>query len=107
MSSKSLLVSSFAKFGGPVLLFGMAAILASFSPSTLNAQGAQSGPYRFHNVVIGGGGGFIPGIVFSTRESGLVYARTDIGGGYRFDPESRRWIPLLDWIGFPDWNLSG
>ena len=36
-----------------------------------------------------------------------MYARTDIGGAYRFDPESGRWIPLLDWIGFPDWNLSG
>ena len=36
-----------------------------------------------------------------------MYARTDIGGAYRFDTESGRWIPLLDWISFPDWNLSG
>ncbi|MGA9465628.1 MAG: xyloglucanase, partial [Terracidiphilus sp.] len=67
----------------------------------------DSGPYNFHNVVIGGGGGFIPGIVFSTKEPGLVYARTDIGGAYRFNSNSGRWIPLLDWIGFPNWNLSG
>ena len=108
MSSWSLSSSSFHGFGGSVLVLGIATILlAPFSPSTLRAQGPQSGPYRFNNVVIGGGGGFIPGIVFSTKEPGLVYARTDIGGAYRFDPGSGRWIALLDWIGFPDWNLSG
>jgi len=108
MSSRSLFRSSIHGFGGSVLVLGIAAmLLAPFSPSTLKAQGSQSGPYRFNNVVIGGGGGFIPGIVFSTNEPGLVYARTDIGGAYRFDTESGRWIPLLDWIGFPDWNLSG
>ncbi len=108
MSSRILSASSFHGFGRSVLAVGIAAtLLASFSLSPLRAEGPQSGPYRFNNVVIGGGGGFIPGIAFSTKEPGLVYARTDIGGAYRFDPESGRWVPLLDWIGFPDWNLSG
>jgi xyloglucan-specific exo-beta-1,4-glucanase len=108
MSSRSILASSFHGLSGSVLVLGIAAtLLAPFSQSMLRAQGPQSGPYRFNNVVIGGGGGFIPGIVFSTSAPGLVFARTDIGGAYRFDPESGRWIPLLDWIGFPDWNLSG
>jgi xyloglucan-specific exo-beta-1,4-glucanase len=108
MSSRSLSGSSFQGLSGSVLVLGIAAaLLAPFSPSLLRAQGPQSGPYRFNNVVIGGGGGFIPGIVFSTTEPDLVYARTDIGGAYRFDTKSGRWIPLLDWIGFPDWNLSG
>lgn len=75
-------------------------------PSTVSADEFPNA-YRFRNVVIGGGGGFIPGIVFSTKQPGLVYARTDIGGAYRFDPDSGRWIPLLDWIGFNNWNLSG
>ena len=110
MSSRTLFGSSFPNFARSVVVPGIAALLlAPFNPSTLRAQEQQAGfsPYRFHNVVIGGGGGFIPGIVFSTTEPGLVYARTDIGGAYRFDPEAGRWIPLLDWIGFPDWNLSG
>jgi photosystem II stability/assembly factor-like uncharacterized protein len=107
MLNRSLLASSFHRFTGSVLVLGIAVLLVSFSPSALRAQGPQSGPYRFSNVVIGGGGGFIPGIIFSTKEPGLVYARTDIGGAYRFDTKSGRWIPLLDWIGFPDWNLSG
>ena len=98
--------SSFPNLGGLLRIIGIAALLlAVFSPSLLSAQGVS--PYRFQNVVIGGGGGFIPGIVFSTTQPGLVYARTDIGGAYRLDPNSGRWIPLLDFIGFPDWNLSG
>ena len=110
MPNRSPLASWFAKFGGLLQLLGVAAfLLVAFSPLPLSAQGPffAFSPYRFHNVNIGGGGGFIPGIVFSTTEPGLVYARTDIGGAYRLDQESGRWIPLLDWIGFPDWNLSG
>ncbi|MBV9183883.1 MAG: xyloglucanase, partial [Acidobacteria bacterium] len=63
--------------------------------------------YIFRNVVIGGGGGFVPGIVFSTKQPGLVYVRTDIGGAYRWNPFTGRWIPLLDWLGPNDWNLTG
>jgi hypothetical protein len=110
MPNTSPLTSLSAKFGGLLRVIGVAAfLLAAFSPSRLSAQVPPFGfsSYRFHNVVIGGGGGFIPGIVFSTTQPGLVYARTDIGGAYRLDPHSGRWIPLLDWIGFPDWNLSG
>ncbi len=106
MSRKSLFACMFAKFGGLIFATGLFAILCGLlSPTAVWAQG--SNPYNFQNVVIGGGGGFIPGIVFSTTQPGLVYARTDIGGAYRFDPDSGRWVPLLDWIGFADWNLSG
>lgn len=99
-----------AKWGDLLLVLGLGAIFPGlFSPSLASAQGLplDFNPYSFNNVVIGGGGGFIPGIVFSTKELGLIYARTDIGGAYRFNSHSGRWIPLLDWIGFPDWNLSG
>jgi hypothetical protein len=107
MPNTSPLTSSSPKFGGLLRFIGVAAfLLAALIASPLSAEDSGS-PYRFQNVVIGGGGGFIPGIVFSTTQPGLVYARTDIGGAYRLDPRSGRWVPLLDWIGFPDWNLSG
>ena len=102
--------SSFARFAGWLLAHGFAAIfLFGSNPSPASAQGLpfDFSPYTFQNVVIGGGGGFISGIVFSAKQPGLVYARTDIGGAYRFDPKSGRWVPLLDWIGYPNWNLSG
>ena len=106
MSSKSLSVRLLSNSRRSLLVLSLAAtLIAPFSAPASFAQGST--PYRFSNVVIGGGGGFITGIVFSTTQPGLVYARTDIGGAYRLDPESGRWIPLLDWIGFPDWNLSG
>ena len=66
--------------------------------------GAQT--YNWRNVEIVGGG-YVPGIVFNTSEPDLVYARTDIGGAYRWNPSTNRWVPLLDWIGFDDWNLTG
>ena len=68
---------------------------------------AQTPPsYTFKNVQIVGGG-FVPGIIFNQTEAGLVYARTDIGGAYRQDPVTKRWIPLLDSISWDDWNLTG
>ena len=77
-----------------------AAALAVF-PAALGAQ-----TYNWRNVEIVGGG-YVPGIVFNTSEPDLVYARTDIGGAYRWNPSTGRWVPLLDWIGFDDWNLTG
>lgn len=52
-------------------------------------------PYRWRSVKVGGGG-FAPGIVFSPAERGLAYLRTDMGGAYRFDSATRRWVPLQD-----------
>ena len=58
------------------------------------SAGAQA--YTWDNLAIGGGG-FITGIFPSKTEQGLVYARTDVGGAYRYDKAAARWIPLQDW----------
>ena len=63
-------------------------------------------PYSWHNAQIVGGG-FVDGLIFSPARRGLAYARTDIGGAYRWDASQRRWIPLLDFTGFDDWNELG
>lgn len=68
---------------------------------------AGEGPgYRWRNVAIGGGG-FVTGLVFHPSEPGLLYARTDIGGAYRWQPEQRRWWPLMDWMGHDDHGRFG
>ncbi|MBC7989301.1 MAG: cellulase [Luteimonas sp.] len=62
--------------------------------------------YAWKNVAIGGGG-FVSGLVFHPRERGLLYARTDVGGAYRWDAAAQRWSALTDWLGAEDVNLAG
>jgi xyloglucan-specific exo-beta-1,4-glucanase len=57
----------------------------------------QSETYTWGNVAMGGGG-FVSGIITSKTEQNLMYARTDVGGAYRWDAANKRWIPLLDWV---------
>ncbi len=87
-----------------------AALTIAFSRAAFADAAAPAPPpaqrYAFQNVAIGGGG-FVTGIVFNPSEKGLVYARTDVGGAYRRDASSGRWVPLLDWAGQADWNLYG
>ncbi|HLP24903.1 MAG TPA: cellulase, partial [Acidobacteriota bacterium] len=62
--------------------------------------------YTWRNVAIGGGG-FVTGVEFHPTERGLAYARTDVGGAYRWDAAAQTWVPLLDWLGPAEWNLQG
>lgn len=45
--------------------------------------------WKFGQVAMGGGG-FVSG-VFATKEEGLYYARTDVGGAYRFNKDTGKW----------------
>ncbi|MEV4944906.1 1,4-beta-glucanase [Streptomyces sp. NPDC053755] len=63
-------------------------------------------PYRWRTAVIGGTG-FVTGVLFHPAVRGLAYARTDIGGAYRWDDALARWTPLTDHLGWDDWNLLG
>lgn len=62
--------------------------------------------YEWRSVPYGAGG-FIDGFVFHPRERGLLYARTDIGGCYRFDGAAKAWVPLLDHLSKTDADLMG
>ena len=81
------------------------ALLMSSSLAWAAAPPAQA-PYAWKSVAIGGGG-FVDGLVFHPAASGVVYARTDMGGAYRRDPGAPRWRPLLDWLPYADLNLMG
>ena len=73
---------------------------------TVGRNLGQPGPYNWNGVAIVGGG-YVPAVVFSPAQQGLIYARTDMGGAYRWDPTNSKWLPLTDWVGFDDWNFLG
>jgi hypothetical protein len=88
-----------------VLAAGAAGVAYQVLPAG-PARAAGPARYGWRNAEIVGGG-FVPGIVFNQSEPGLVYARTDIGGAYRWDKAHRRWVPLLDWVGWDQWGYTG
>lgn len=86
---------------GRIGLCGLGALLAVVVTADSEAQSADHPPpYDWKSVKVGGGG-FAPGIVFSTAERGLAYLRTDMGGAYRWSAGERRWLPLEDWNAVP------
>ncbi|KAG9093476.1 Xyloglucanase, partial [Ceratobasidium sp. 392] len=86
-------------------MVGLATYVALAFASSGLAQ-AASQAYKWNSVKIGGGGGFVPGIVFNTKEKGLAYARTDIGGLYKLNADDS-WTPLLDFADSNTWNYWG
>ncbi|WP_217177860.1 sialidase family protein [Streptomyces sp. AC495_CC817] len=97
-----------------IVLAGTAAAAALTTLPATTAQahateagsGSTAGGYRWRNAVIGGTG-FVSGVLFHPARRGLAYARTDIGGAYRWDDHKARWTPLTDHLGWDDWNLLG
>lgn len=75
-----------------------AAAIAMLAAALWSHAAVREQPYQWRNVEIGGGG-FVTGTIFHPKERGLVYARTDVGGAYRMDPATGRWIALNDDIG--------
>ncbi|MEU1199050.1 cellulose binding domain-containing protein [Streptomyces sp. NPDC005813] len=93
------------------LLAGTPPALAADAPtaagSTDTAQTAVAADtYTWKNARIDGGG-FVPGIVFNRSEKNLAYARTDIGGAYRWTESTKSWTPLLDSVGWDEWGHTG
>ena len=58
---------------------------------------AQTGHYEW-NALPFGGAGFVSGIITCPQQEGLVYARTDVGGAYRWNPDKEEWTPISDFL---------
>ena len=68
---------------------------------TISLPAVPAPSYSFSNVQIIGGG-FVDGLFFHPKSQGLMYARTDVGGAYRFNNVTggdTQWTPITDFIG--------
>ncbi|GJI99919.1 carbohydrate-binding protein [Duganella rhizosphaerae] len=55
-------------------------------------------PTRWASVKFGGGG-YVPGLIYHPTSPNVLYARTDIGGAYRWDAASKAWLAITDGFG--------
>lgn len=67
------------------------------SPDSVEAASTEDS-YTWDSVKIGGGG-FVSGIVTGKK---AMYARTDVGGAYRYDYDKKEWIQLMDFVNEED-----
>ena len=67
---------------------------------------AQAPSYDWGSLKIGGGG-YVTGIVVHPRDKNIMYIRTDVGGAYSWDSQSKQWMQMLNWIGPGNSNLIG
>lgn len=67
---------------------------------------AQVDTYTFNSIRMGGGG-FVSGIITCPTQKDLIYARTDVGGAYRWSEADQIWLPLHDWVSDNQWTLLG
>jgi photosystem II stability/assembly factor-like uncharacterized protein len=82
--------------------FGVALV----SAFTLAVVPTLAQDFKLGNVVMGGGG-FVSAIITSPTEKNVIYARTDVGGAYRWKEETKEWLPITDWLGPNDMGLLG
>jgi photosystem II stability/assembly factor-like uncharacterized protein len=91
---------------GPMTRRRLATFALVFVATSSAARAQYDAPYVWRSVQMVGGG-FVDGIVMHPTAADVRYARTDIGGAYRWDAATRRWQPLMDWVSYADVNLMG
>jgi len=89
-----------------LLSAALTALSGAATAQGVPSQRPASVPYTWKSVQMVGGG-FVDGIVFHPAAKGVRYARTDIGGAYRWNDLSHRWEPLLDWVPYENLNWMG
>ena len=73
-------------------------ILAFLVICTLLLQAQNPEKYKWNSIKFGGGG-FVTGIITCPTEKNLIYARTDVGGAYRWVEETQSWKSISYAIG--------
>ena len=79
-------------------LMAVAMVGSSFISSPETVEAATEKGYTWDSVKIGGGG-FVSGIVTGKN---AMYARTDVGGAYRYDYDKDEWVQLMAFVNEED-----
>lgn len=87
------------KIGKSIAAFTLGTCVASTSF-------AADADYKWSNVSMGGGG-FVSAVLASKIEKNVFYARTDVGGAYRWNESTAHWESMMDWVDFSELGLLG
>ena len=103
------------KISSWIALLTAAALLLPITPAFAKAgmvKISQEEKMVWDNVQIGPGG-FTTGLVIHPTVPGIMYARTDVGGAYRLNPDVEsetgvgKWEPITDGFSLDEYNLYG
>jgi hypothetical protein len=74
----------------------LSAISIGFSQTSVSAQTTSDirAEYEFKQLRMGGGG-FVTGLVINPSQPDRIFARTDVGGAYRWDAPTRTWSQMI------------
>ncbi len=70
-----------------------------FTKKTITLSAATDSTDATWGTMGVGGGGFVSGIITGKNS---MYARTDVGGAYRYDYENREWVQMMAFISEED-----
>ncbi len=82
-------------------LFGIYGAVLCYASTVFAADG-----FNWSNVTMGGGG-FVSAVIASNVEQNVFYARTDVGGAYRWNETSAKWESMMDWVDYSELGLLG
>lgn len=68
--------------------------------AAIDEQPVVQGTYVWRAMPVGAGG-YVTGIVAADAPQTAIYARTDVGGAYRWEPSTQKWTQLLDASSLP------
>ena len=75
-----------------------------FSVQIASAQTAEA--YTWKSLPLGGGG-FVSAVIAHPTTANVIYARTDVGGLYRWENATKTWTPLTDWVSTSEMGFLG